>query len=83
MPTWRIALYSVVAGLGAAFLTYNGVYEYLLSQIDPKSHDGQAGMGAWFGALYATPVAGFVVMAIVWIVLWKVRRKLPVGAPSE
>jgi hypothetical protein len=75
MPTWRISLYAALTGLGAAFLTYNGVYEYLLSQIDPQSHDGQAGMGAWFGALYATPVAGFVVMAIVWIVLWKVTRK--------
>lgn len=75
MPTWRIALYSVVAGAGAAWLTYNGVYEYLLSQIDHNSHDGQAGMGAWFGALYATPVAGFVVMAMVWLVLWKVTRK--------
>jgi hypothetical protein len=31
-------------------------------------------MGAWFGALYATPVAGFMVMAIVWIVLKRVTR---------
>jgi hypothetical protein len=74
MPTWRISLYSVLAGVGAAWLTYYGVYDYLLSQIDPQSHDGQAGMGAWFGALYATPVAGFMVMAIVWIVLKRVTR---------
>lgn len=67
-------MYAVFAGLGAPFLTYNGVYEYLLSQIDHNSHDGQAGMRAWFGALYATPLAGFLVIAIVWVVLKRVTR---------
>ena len=75
VPTWKISLYAVVAGAVAAIVAYNGVYEYLLSQIDHNSHDGQAGMGAWFGALYATPLAGFVVMGVVWIVLKRVTRR--------
>ena len=82
VPTWKISLYAVVAGVVAAIVTYNGVYEYLLSQIDHNSHDGQAGMGAWFGALYSAPVVGFVVMAIVWLVLWKVRRGNADSSPS-
>ena len=69
MPTWRISLYSVVAGAVAAWFAFYGIYHYWVS------HHREAAMDAAYYALYSAPVVGLVVIASVWIVLKRVTAE--------
>jgi hypothetical protein len=54
---------------------HHWIYDYLLSDPELKnSHDGQAGMSAWFGAMEFSPVIGLAVGFGIWMLIRKVTR---------
>jgi hypothetical protein len=74
MPTWRVTLYALLAGGGATWLAFHGIYEYGLSLIEPGGNGGQVGIGEFFLALYTAPVIG---IAAGCAVAWAIRRLKP------
>jgi hypothetical protein len=70
-------VYALAAAVGSTYVAYGMIYEALFAQElrAAPPHDGQVGMGAAYGAMYAAPVVGLVVGATVWFVIRKMTRR--------